>query len=105
MLADKDRIFTNLYGRHDWRLKGARARGVGEPRVVRRAAAVPGGIHGCAVCAHGCRHVLDALQAALDLEAGHSRVHQRGPMVQAAQVLRRKEVFDVPARLQHSVYE
>ncbi|MBX7200033.1 MAG: NADH-quinone oxidoreductase subunit NuoF [Rhodospirillaceae bacterium] len=27
MLADKDRIFTNLYGRHDWRLKGARARG------------------------------------------------------------------------------
>ena len=26
MLADKDRIFTNLYGRHDWRLKGARAR-------------------------------------------------------------------------------
>jgi NADH-quinone oxidoreductase subunit F len=28
MLADKDRIFTNLYGRHDWGLKGARARGV-----------------------------------------------------------------------------
>ena len=27
MLADKDRIFTNLYGFHDWRLKGARARG------------------------------------------------------------------------------
>ena len=27
MLSDKDRIFTNLYGRHDWRLKGARARG------------------------------------------------------------------------------
>lgn len=27
MLADKDRIFTNLYGRHDWRLDGARARG------------------------------------------------------------------------------
>ena len=27
MLADKDRIFTNLYGRHDWGLKGARARG------------------------------------------------------------------------------
>jgi NADH-quinone oxidoreductase subunit F len=27
MLADKDRIFTNLYGLHDWRLKGARARG------------------------------------------------------------------------------
>ncbi len=27
MLADGDRIFTNLYGRHDWRLKGARARG------------------------------------------------------------------------------
>ena len=27
MLADKDRIFTNLYGRHDWHLKGARARG------------------------------------------------------------------------------
>ena len=21
MLADKDRIFTNLYGQHDWRLK------------------------------------------------------------------------------------
>ncbi|HTS91387.1 MAG TPA: NADH-quinone oxidoreductase subunit NuoF [Stellaceae bacterium] len=27
MLADKDRIFTNLYGEHDWRLAGARARG------------------------------------------------------------------------------
>ena len=24
MLQDKDRIFTNLYGHHDWRLKGAR---------------------------------------------------------------------------------
>jgi NADH-quinone oxidoreductase subunit F len=27
MLKDQDRIFTNLYGQHDWRLKGARARG------------------------------------------------------------------------------
>ena len=27
MLADKDRIFTNLYGDKDWRLAGARARG------------------------------------------------------------------------------
>ena len=27
MLADKDRIFKNLYGQHDWGLKGARARG------------------------------------------------------------------------------
>ena len=27
MLADKDRIFTNLYGFHDWRLPAARARG------------------------------------------------------------------------------
>ena len=27
MLKDKDRIFTNLYGQHDWRLAGARARG------------------------------------------------------------------------------
>ncbi len=27
MLADQDRIFTNLYGRHDWRLPAARARG------------------------------------------------------------------------------
>ncbi|BBK42828.1 NADH-quinone oxidoreductase subunit F [Allostella vacuolata] len=27
MLDDKDRIFTNLYGIHDWRLAGARARG------------------------------------------------------------------------------
>ncbi len=27
MLNDKDRIFTNLYGLHDWRLAGARARG------------------------------------------------------------------------------
>lgn len=26
-LADSDRVFTNLYGRHDWRLKGALARG------------------------------------------------------------------------------
>jgi NADH-quinone oxidoreductase subunit F len=28
ILQDKDRIFTNLYGLHDWRLKGAKARGV-----------------------------------------------------------------------------
>ncbi len=27
MLSDKDRIFTNLYGQHDWRLAGARQRG------------------------------------------------------------------------------
>jgi NADH-quinone oxidoreductase subunit F len=27
MLQDRDRIFTNLYGVHDWRLNGARARG------------------------------------------------------------------------------
>lgn len=26
-LADQDRVFTNLYGRHDWRLKGAMKRG------------------------------------------------------------------------------
>lgn len=26
-LQDKDRIFTNLYGRHDWRLRGAEERG------------------------------------------------------------------------------
>ncbi len=26
-LADQDRIFRNLYGRHDWRLKGAESRG------------------------------------------------------------------------------
>ncbi|MBV8778786.1 MAG: NADH-quinone oxidoreductase subunit NuoF [Alphaproteobacteria bacterium] len=28
MLADRDRVFTNLYGEGDWRLAGARARGV-----------------------------------------------------------------------------
>ena len=27
MLDDKDRIFTNLYGFEDWRLKGAQMRG------------------------------------------------------------------------------
>lgn len=27
MLSDRDRVFTNLYGLHDWRLAGARARG------------------------------------------------------------------------------
>src|SRR6516165_4709455 len=27
MLQDKDRIFQNLYGRHDWRLTGAKSRG------------------------------------------------------------------------------
>jgi len=27
MLSDKDRIFKNLYGLHDWGLEGARARG------------------------------------------------------------------------------
>lgn len=26
-LADSDRVFMNLYGRHEWRLKGALARG------------------------------------------------------------------------------
>lgn len=26
-LSDQDRIFTNLYGRHDWRLNGALKRG------------------------------------------------------------------------------
>lgn len=26
-LADEDRVFTNLYGRHDWRLKGSMRRG------------------------------------------------------------------------------
>lgn len=26
-LKDEDRIFTNLYGRHDWNLKGALSRG------------------------------------------------------------------------------
>src|SRR4029078_3050368 len=30
MLEDKDRIFKNLYGYHDWGLKGARARGAGD---------------------------------------------------------------------------
>ena len=25
-LKDEDRIFTNLYGRHDWKLKGAMSR-------------------------------------------------------------------------------
>ena len=35
-LKDEDRIFTNLYGRHDWRLKGAlqRVRYVDCPRFV-----------------------------------------------------------------------
>ena len=28
ILEDKDRIFTNLYGLHDWRLEGARQRGI-----------------------------------------------------------------------------
>ena len=27
MLADRDRVFTNLYGEHDWHLAGARKRG------------------------------------------------------------------------------
>ena len=27
MLQDKDRIYTNLFGQHDWRLAGARSRG------------------------------------------------------------------------------
>jgi NADH-quinone oxidoreductase subunit F len=36
MLADKDRIFTNLYGFHDWRLAGAMARGAwdGTKRLI-----------------------------------------------------------------------
>jgi hypothetical protein len=27
VLLDRDRIFTNLYGRHDWRLEAAKRRG------------------------------------------------------------------------------
>ena len=27
ILEDKDRIFTNLYGFHDWTLEGAKSRG------------------------------------------------------------------------------
>src|SRR5262249_13448561 len=40
MLADQDRIFTNLYGEGDWRLAGARSRGVwdGTKDVSSRAA-------------------------------------------------------------------
>ncbi len=36
MLADRDRIFTNLYGLHDWRLAGARRRGAwdGTDRLI-----------------------------------------------------------------------
>jgi NADH-quinone oxidoreductase subunit F len=36
MLADSDRIFTNLYGLHDWGLEGARRRGAwdGTKRIV-----------------------------------------------------------------------
>ncbi len=30
MLEDRDRIFKNLYGLHDWGLEGARARGAWE---------------------------------------------------------------------------
>ncbi|PCI87266.1 MAG: NADH-quinone oxidoreductase subunit F [Hyphomicrobiales bacterium] len=33
MLADKDRIFTNLYGQHDWGLKGALKRGTWDGTV------------------------------------------------------------------------
>jgi NADH-quinone oxidoreductase subunit F len=38
MLADKDRIFTNLYGQGDWGLKGARARGAwdGTKAIIER---------------------------------------------------------------------
>jgi NADH-quinone oxidoreductase subunit F len=38
MLEDKDRIFTNLYGFHDWRLKAARARGAwdGTKQIIER---------------------------------------------------------------------
>ena len=38
MLADKDRIFRNLYGLHDWGLKGARERGAwdGTKAIIER---------------------------------------------------------------------
>ena len=38
MLADKDRIFTNLYGMYDWRLSAARRRGAwdGTREMIRR---------------------------------------------------------------------
>src|SRR5437763_17106297 len=37
MLADKDRIFKNLYGVHDWGLRGARARGAWDESKALRA--------------------------------------------------------------------
>ncbi len=41
MLDDKDRIFKNLYGLHDWGLEGARRRGAwdGRPPACAGAAA------------------------------------------------------------------
>ena len=44
MLADKDRIFKNLYGLHDWGLKGARARGAwdGTKAILEDISAVEG---------------------------------------------------------------
>ncbi len=43
MLADKDRIFTNLYGLHDWGLDGARARGAWDgTKALHRARAATG---------------------------------------------------------------
>ena len=42
MLDDKDRIFTNLYGFHDWRLAGARSLIMnGQKRFKHGKAAVP----------------------------------------------------------------
>ena len=43
MLEDKDRIFTNLYGFHDWRLKAARARGAwdGTKQILERGTEAP----------------------------------------------------------------
>ena len=43
MLHDRDRIFTNLYGEHDWRLRGrARARRLGRHQGADRARAATG---------------------------------------------------------------
>ena len=75
MLADKDRIFKNLYGLHDWRLKAARARGAwdGTKELIER----------------GHEAIIDEVKASGLARARRRRLPHRPQMVVHAQAIRR----------------
>ena len=67
MLDDKDRIFTNLYGIHDWGLEGARKRGDWDGTA--------------AIIARGRDAIVDEMKASGLARPGRRRVPDRDEMV------------------------